>query len=110
MEALKIGSFRSDYVTLAKRLLALNGFSKDHSYNPHNVKAYLIHNEYGVICCAIGSHVAEALDNAVNNDCLDSCLITDEAYMNEDTVYLGNGSEPFDLDYIGIYKEIMQYD
>ena len=72
MEAIKSSSFREDHVTICKRLLAINGFSKEQSFNPHNVKAYVIHNEYGVICYAIGSHLGEALYNAVDNDCLDS--------------------------------------
>jgi len=118
MEAIKSNSFRTDHVTACKRLLAINGFSKEHSYNPHNVKAYVIHNEYGVICYAIGSHLSEALDNAVNNDCLDSCLVTDETELKDRGYYtendnelclLGNAGEPFDLDYIGVLMEVAQY-
>lgn len=104
-EAIKVSSFRSDYETLAKRLLAVNGFCATMSYNPHNIRAYVIHNEYGVICIAIGSNLQEALDNAVDNDCLDSCL----DYECLEPCYLGNASEPFNLNYIGVYAEYDQY-
>ena len=113
MEALKISSFRNDYNTLSKRLLAVNGFNATNSCNPHNVKAYVIHNEFGAICCAIGSHLGEALDNAVDNDCLDSCLVSGDNIKNYDFennpceyAFLGNASEPFDLEYIGVLIEV----
>lgn len=110
MEAIKVKSFRSDFATLAKRLLAINGYSAVYSHNPHKVVAYVIHNEYGVICIAIGCCLQEALDNAVDNDCLDSCLVSPEDQdPGVEYCYLGNASECFDLDYIGVLQEISQY-
>jgi hypothetical protein len=111
MESVKINAFRSDFVTLAKRLLAVNGYSAEQSFNPHQVKAFVIHNEFGAICVSIGSHLQEALDNAVDNDCLNSCLIEDYDYSQEDdqACFLGNASEPFDLTYVGVLMEVSQY-
>ena len=110
MEAIKITSSRTNYETIAKRLLAINGFSEKHSFNPYNVKAYVIHNEYGVICIAIGDSLQEALDNAVDNDCLNSCLINvlDRSDL-DDACFLGNAGEAFDLSYIGVLMEVSQY-
>lgn len=94
-----------NYETKAKRLLAINGYSKNYYYNPHNVRAYAIHNEYGVFCIAIGSNIQEALDNAVDCGLMDSCLDHD----CDDPCYLGNAGEPFNLDCIGVYCEYSQY-
>ncbi len=115
MEAIKVKSFRQDYKTLAKRLLAVNGFHAEASYNPHNVKAYVIHNEFGVLCVAVGDSLQEALDNAVDNGCLDSCLIEDLEEYDYDQISLddysslGNAGELFDLSYIGVLAEVSQY-
>ena len=109
MEAIKVKSFRQDYKTLAKRLLAVNGFHAEASYNPHNVKAYVIHNEYGVLCIAIGDCLQDALDNAVDNACLDSCLVEDQEDRDGPYCSLGNAGELFDLTYIGVLEEVVQY-
>ena len=115
MEAIKVKSFREDYKTLSKRLLAVNGYHAESSYNPHNVKAYVIHNEYSVICIAVGSGLQEALDNAVDNGCLDSCKIDDLLEYDYNQVALdeycslGNASELFDLTYIGVSEEVTPY-
>ena len=109
MESIKFKSFRTDYKTLAKRLLAINGFHAEASYNPHKVKAFVIHNEYSILCISIGDCLQEALDNAVDNDCLDSCLVEDQDYNNDDLCSLGNAGELFDLSYIGVLAEVSQY-
>ena len=110
MEAIKIKSFRSDYTTLARRLLAINGYHANASYNPHNYKAYIISGEYGAICASLGSCLQQALDNAVDNDLLDGYLADDQDYDNEYLVSLGNASELFDLTYIGVLAEVYQYE
>lgn len=109
MESIKIRSFRSDYQTLAKRLLAINGYHANASYNPHDYKAYIIHNEYGAICVSLGSCLQEALDNAVDNDLLDAYLADDQDHDNEGLSSLGNAGELFDLTYIGVLAEVYPY-
>jgi hypothetical protein len=110
MEAIKIRSFRSNYITLAKRLLAINGYHANASYNPYNVKAYVISNEYGPFCVSIGSCFNEALDYAVDCNCLDHYLAEDQDYDNEDLFSLGDAGELFDLTYISLFDRVSQYE
>ena len=91
---------REAYTKRAAALLRLNGYTPN-GYNPHNVRAWGIYNEYGILAIAIGSHEQEALDNAVDNDCMDSCLV-EESERDEDHASLGNAGEPFDLSYISM--------
>lgn len=107
MEAMKIKTYRSDFDTVARRLLAINGYSKEHSYNPHNVKAYVLAHEYGVFCVAIGSCLQEARDNAVDNNCLD-CMMIDNPDSDdyEHHAILGNASELFNINYLSVYSEV----
>ena len=64
--------------------------------------AYLIGNEFGLICVAYGNNEQEALDNAVDDDCMDSELMSDNDHAEYDAngwhdsfIYAGNASEPF---------------
>ena len=80
-------------------------------FNPHSVRPWLIHNEYGPLCVVFASCEQDALDEAVDNDRLDSCLIPEADYAdygvwtdNDRSAHLGNAGEPFDLDYIGMVE------
>jgi hypothetical protein len=71
--------------------------------------AYLIGNEFGLICVAYGNNEQEALDNAVDADCMDSELMSDSDHAEYDAngwhdsyTYAGNGSEPFWTEYLWI--------
>ena len=111
MQAIKLG-FRKDIDTLARRLLLVNGF-KNGDYNPHNVGVYAISHEFGVFALAIGSHEQEALDNAVDDECMD-CMIMDQEDFQEyedngwhdSFILAGNASEPFWSEYLGISRLI----
>ena len=89
------------------------------SYNPHNVRPWLIHNEFGTLAIVYADNEQDALDEAVDAGKLDSCRIPDEEigdYGRTEGVFqpdsevleaanatlLGNASEPFDLTYIGM--------
>lgn len=85
----------------AKRLLAINGFSTG-EYNPHRVKAWLIHTEGYFSFIAIGSSEQEAIDNCAYSNLWDFCKMSDEDHQEYDQngwhdsfVYAGNASEPF---------------
>ena len=107
MEAIKIKPFRTDFETVAKRLLALNGFSAENSYNPHNVKAYVLAHEHGVFCVAIGDSLQTALDNAVDNGCFDCMQIEDPTQEDhEHHCTLGNAGELFNIDYLTVHSEV----
>jgi hypothetical protein len=72
-------------------------------------QAYLIHNEYGLVCISYANHEQEALDNAVNEDLMDSFLMSSEDYAeyeakgwDDSYILLGNASEAFWSEYMGI--------
>lgn len=80
-------------------------------FNPHHVRPFLIHNEYGVLCVVYASHEQDALDEAVDANRLDSCLVSDADYKEaedeghaDEFARLGNDGEPFDLTYIGLIE------
>ena len=65
-------------------------------------RRYLVSNEYGHIAIVFADHEQEALDTIVDESTkLDSCMI-DAEDVNDYSAHLGNASEPFDLNYIGI--------
>ncbi len=72
----------------------------ERSYNPHNVKLWVIGNEYGALCGAWGSCEQDALDEAVDAGLLDCLMAEEQDHSNEDLTPLGNASELFDLDYV----------
>lgn len=117
MEAIKLaigGTYKgsqADYITRkGKALLRLNGYGVK-NYNPHNIKAYKIGNELGWFCVAIGSNEAEALDNAVDCNCMDSEKMSDSEYQEyfssgwgDSYILAGNASEPFWSKYLMIQE------
>jgi len=71
--------------------------------------AYLIGNEFGLICVAYGNNEQEAIDNAVDDSLMDCQLMSDEDHAEYDTngwhdsyIYAGNASEPFWSEYLWI--------
>lgn len=85
----------------AKRLLAINGFSKG-DYNPHRVKAWLIHNEIYYSFIAIGSSEQEAIDNCVDSNLWDHMLMDTDDFLEYESkgwddsyITAGNASEAF---------------
>ena len=90
------------HTALSKRgtaLLRLNGFKRNDRWGGGTMKVYAIDNEFGLLAIAIGSHGSEALDNAVDCDCLDSMLVEDADFDDEQFTSLGNAGELFDLSY-----------
>ena len=76
----------------------------EHTFNPYNVKLWVIGNEYGALCAAWGSNEQEALDAAVDAGLLDSLMDEEQDYNNEALTPLGNAGELFDLDYVWMGK------
>lgn len=68
----------------------------EHTFNPYNVRLWVIGNEYGALCATWGSSEQEALDEAVDANMLD-CLAADLDDADGDYTPLGNASELFDL-------------
>ena len=69
----------------------------EHTFNPYNVKLWVIGNEYGALCAVWGSSEQDALDAAVDAGLLDSLMYEEQDYDNEALTPLGNASELFDL-------------
>ena len=69
----------------------------EHTFNPCNVKLWVIGNEYGALCAAWGGSEQKPLDEAVDAGKLDCLMAEEQDYDNEDLTPLGNASELFDL-------------
>ena len=82
------------------------------SYNPHNVKLYIIGNEFGAIVALWASNEREALDEMVDNN-YEQLLISPVDFdamredEKEDCSFLGNASEPCNLDYAWVDEAII---
>ena len=77
------------------------GFIPRGSYNPHNVHAFMLCHEFGLFAIVYASHLQDALDIAVDEGFLD-CMQIEEDDIDEDTAFLGNASEPFDIQYLSV--------
>ena len=72
-------------------------------------RAYLIGNEFGLICVAYGNYEHEAVDNAVDAGYMDSELMSDVDHAEYDSngwhdsyIYAGNAGEAFWSEYLWI--------
>ncbi len=93
--------------TIKKGVMALEeAVYKAGEYNPHNVRAWAIGNEFGLLGVVVAAHEAESLDAAVDGAILDSMLMSPEdqetwivggheaAWMAEELfTYAGNAGE-----------------
>jgi hypothetical protein len=79
----------------AERVLA-NDVTLPWEFNPHNVRLWVIGNEFGALGAVWASHEQDALDTLVDENLGDS-LIVEEADWSEDGTRLGNAGEPCDL-------------
>ena len=78
--------------------ILLNDVILPWEYNPHNVRLWLICNEYGALGAVWASHESDALDALIDHN-LGGGILIDEADADEDSPRLGNASEPCNLDY-----------
>lgn len=69
---------------------------KESAYNPHNVQLWVIGHEFGAVCAVWASHAQEALDEACDAGFME-CFALESHEEDEETVFLGNASEPHDL-------------
>ena len=84
-------------------------FIPDGEYNPHDIHPWLLHDHGFTVCVVFASNLQDALDTAVDNGKMDRYLVSDEDMKDYDDpdelAYLGNASEPFDIDTLG-YVEL----
>jgi hypothetical protein len=69
----------------------------EQSFNPHNVRAWVIGHEHGPICAIFASCEQDALDNACDANMLECLLITDPDDVTDESAHLGNASEAHDI-------------
>ena len=72
-------------------------------------KAYLIGNEFGLLCISYAHNEFDALDNAVDEGFMDSELMCQKDHQEYESngwhdsfVYAGNASEPFWCEHLWI--------
>lgn len=79
-------------------------------YNPHNVRPFLLHDHGFTLAVVFADSLQDAIDEAVDAGKLDRFQVaaadlgdygdTDEE-QSERLAYLGNASEPFDIETLG---------
>jgi len=75
----------------------------------HRIDLYVIGNEYGPLCALWARHEQDALDEMVDSDLGNSFLVDEDSFkaMSEEErdglAYLGNASEPADLEHCWIH-------
>ena len=88
---------------------------KNDGSNPHNVRPFLLHDHGFTVCVVFASNLQDALDTAVDENKMDRYLIgeserADYDYnpetgeFGEGVTYLGNASEPFDIETLGVVE------
>lgn len=75
-------------------------------YNPHKTCGWLLHDHGFTLAVVFADNESDAIDAAVDADKLDRYLVeNEEDYPDgEGLSYLGNASEPFDIESLGIVK------
>lgn len=85
-----------------------DSFIADGEYNPHNIHPWVLHDHGFVICVVFAGNLQDALDSAVDENKMDQFLIKEDDLKNypddEGITYLGNASEPFDIEGIGFIE------
>lgn len=82
------------------------------AYNPHNVKLYILGHEFGAIVALWASNEQDALDEMVDNN-YEQFLISPIDFdgmseeEKENCSFLGNASEPCNLDYAWIDEVVI---
>ena len=77
-------------------------------YNPHNVRPWLLHDHGFTIAVVFADCLQDAIDIAIDEDKMDRFLIQESDmgdYTDEEGIsYLGNASEPFDIESLGFVE------
>jgi hypothetical protein len=76
-------------------------------YNPHNVRPWLFHDHGFALCLCFADCLQDALDIAADSGMIDQFRVSteDEADYGPDGEgidYLGNASEPFDIESLSV--------
>lgn len=107
MKKFTVKTNRGEIELTPERILA-NNVIFPREYNPHNVRLWVIGNEYGPLCAVWSDCEQDALDEACDKGLLDSFLVSKKDFtaMNEvereELAHLGNAGESADLTYAWI--------
>lgn len=94
----------SDDKILLNNVLFPNSIDIDAGYMPHDIRAWVIGNEYGTLCMVWASHEQEAFDEACDAGLIDCLMAENQDYENEELAPCGNAGELFDLSYAWIHE------
>jgi hypothetical protein len=78
-------------------------------YNPHNVRPWLLHDHGFTVAIVFASTLQDALDEAADAGKLDRFQVPeydvkDYGEDGDGLTYLGNASEPFDIESLGVLE------
>lgn len=85
----------------SERILT-NDVTMPWEYNPHNIRLWIVCNEYGALGAVWAGNEQDALDTLVDED-LGAGILVDEADSDDECARLGNAGEPANLDNVGLY-------
>jgi len=74
-------------------------------FNPHNVRLWVIGNEFGPLCALWADCEQDAIDEGIDSGKLDGIMLSEEDAMEreadgDDISLGGNASEPYDSDHL----------
>jgi hypothetical protein len=89
-------------------VIDLDDFIPAGEYNPHNVHPWLLHDHGFALVVVFAGTLQDALDKAVDENKLDRYHVVDSNLGDyedgEGLTYLGNASEPFDIESLGVIE------
>jgi hypothetical protein len=86
---------------LAEDIILCNDVVFPHEFNPHNVRLWVIGNEYGPIAAVWAANEQDAFDILIDEN-LGGTFLVDDPDPDIEYAYFGNASEPCNLDYAWI--------
>lgn len=99
------------FVELENDRILCNNIIFEREFNPHNVRLFVIGNEYGALGAVWASHDQEAIDTLVDEKLGDGILLDPKEMTEEELsgcATAGNTSEPIDSDHLWI--EVVEFD
>lgn len=93
----------TEFWNLKPKYILTNDVIFPWEYNPHNVRPWILGNEYGAVCLVWAASLQDAVDAACDNNCMNSFL-SDETDEKEIELYdltrIGNAGELADLQHL----------
>lgn len=87
------------FVELEDERILANNVIFPGEFNPHNVRLWVIGNEYGALGAVWADCESDAIDELIDSD-LGGGILIDEADADEETARGGNAGEPYDTEHL----------